>query len=190
MEDKHNMEWNEREEKYLNSLCVSCKELAGRFKLVYRQYHGYQTRFRIPSICISSVLGLISFGSGQFGSGNENTVSIVVGVGGVILSIMGGIEAYLAIGQTMSAALLASNQLQKLCESISLELALPVNERSANGIMFLRQAYNQYEKILDNAPSVLKKMRYVLLGNEAITPFSATPATSVAEPCEVVLINA
>lgn len=154
------MEWNAKEEDYLNALSKSCRELSVRFKQIYDKFLSYQTKFRIPSIVISSTLGLISFGNGQFGD-HGNVINIIVGVGGVILAIMGSVESYLKIGETMSNALLASNKLQKLCECISLELALPANERSSSGIMFLRSCFNQYEQILDNAPSVLKKLRFV-----------------------------
>lgn len=170
------MEWNAKEEDYLNSLAKSCKELSVRFKQIYDKYLSYQTKFRIPSIVISSTLGLMSFGNSQFGDG-AGIVSIVVGVCNVILGIMGSAEAYLKIGETMSGALLASNKLQKLCENIHLELALPVEERSSTGLMFLRSCFSQYEQILDNAPSVLKKLRFVV--NSGIVDLEVQSSSSL-----------
>ena len=105
---------------------------------MYDVYRLHQARFRIPSIIVSSALGLLSFGQRNFENGHA-----------------------INIGQNMSGSLLASSNLQKLKEIIDLELALPIEDRSHSGLIFVRDAYNRFEKCLDAAPSVLKRVRFV-----------------------------
>jgi len=152
-------QWKAEEEAYLRDLSRACVELATRYKEKYDVYRRYQARFRIPSIIVSSALGLLSFGNQNFEDGRS--INIVVGVGTVMIAIANSVETYMKIGEHMAGCLLASANLQKLNESICLELALPVEDRSLNGLIFLRDAYNAYERHVDAAPAVLKRVRFV-----------------------------
>jgi len=156
------MAWKPEEEAYLRDLSKACIELSTRYKQKYDVFRRYQARFRIPSIVVSSALGLLSFGNQNFEDGH--TINIVVGVGTVLIAIANSVETYMKIGENMSGCLLASANLQKLSEGITLELALPVEDRSNNGLIFLRDAYNAYERHVDAAPSVLKRVRFVQPG--------------------------
>lgn len=180
------MEWKTEEVSYLTALANNCRDLANRYKLVYDKYRSLETKFKIPSIIVSSTMGLLSFGSGNFG--NEKAIAIIVGCVGVGLSILTSIEAYLKIGSIMSSAILASNNLTKLNEHINLELALPENERSSTGIMFLRSCYSQYEKIIETAPNdILKKIRFIGLDERDISPMDSLATEE--QQCKVVMIK-
>ena len=91
----------------------------------------------------------------------QRSINIAMGVVGLGLGILNSIQSYLKIGTTISGCLLASVNLSKVKESIDLELSLPIEDRGNSGIVFLRDAYNQYEKHLDVAPPVLKRVRFV-----------------------------
>lgn len=151
--------WKPEEESYLRDLSKACETLSTRFKQMYDVYRLHQARFRIPSIIVSSALGLLSFGNQNFEDGHA--INIVVGVGTVLIAIANSVETYMQIGQNMSGSLLASSNFQKLKETIDLELALPIEDRGHSGIIFVRDAYNRFEKHLDAAPSVLKRVRFV-----------------------------
>lgn len=179
------MEWKQEEMTYLTALANNCRILANRYKLVYDKYRSLETKFKIPSIIVSSTMGLLSFGSGNFG--NEKVIAIIVGCVSVGLSILTSVESYMKIGSIMSSAILASNNLTKLNEHINLELSLPENERSSTGIMFLRSCYSQYEKIIESAPNdILKKIRFIGVDEKEITP---SDSVSLEEACKVVMIK-
>jgi hypothetical protein len=65
------------------------------------------------------------------------------------------------IGENMSGCLLTSASLAKLKESIDLELSLGVDDRSNSGIIFVRTVASDYEAILNAAPAVLKRVRFI-----------------------------
>lgn len=153
--------WFPEEVKYLETLSNACKELANRYKEMYCKFKGQQTKYKMPAIVLGSVLGLASFGSNQFGEKNSRNISLFVGVTSLFISIISSVEAFLKLGENMSGSLVASMAFQKLKERIDVELALPEDNRSSNGLVFLRECYQEYQKIFDLAPAVLTRNRYI-----------------------------
>jgi hypothetical protein len=156
-----NSKWLPEEEVYLRDLSKLCQDLSAKYKLYYELYKTRQTKFKIPAIVISSVTGLTSFGTSNFPEKYQKWVSIAVGASSLFIALLNSIESYMKIGETMSGCLQASISLQKLKEFIDIELSLPLDDRSSQGILFLRDCYSKYEKILDLSPSILKKVRFI-----------------------------
>jgi len=154
-----NAAWRVDQEAYLVELSKVCETLSTRYKQMYDVYRRHQARFRIPSIVVSSALGLLSFGNQNFDDGH--TINIVVGVGTVLIAIANSVETYMKIGENMSGCLLTSANLAKLKESIDLELSLSMDDRSNSGIIFVRTVASDYEAILNAAPAVLKRVRFI-----------------------------
>lgn len=153
--------WLMEEELYLRDLSRLCQELSNKYKLYYELYKKRQARFRIPSIIISSVTGLLSFGSTNYPEDSRKYVSITVGIASLFISLLNTIETYMKIGENMTGSAQASNELQKLKEYIDMELSLPLDDRPTQGIIFLRDCYTRYERILDIAPNILKSNRFI-----------------------------
>lgn len=156
-----NARWLPEEEVYLRDVSKLCQELSSKYKRYYELYKTRQAKFKIPSIIISSVTGLTSFGTSNFPEQYQKWVSIAVGASSLFIALLNSIESYMKIGETMSGCLQSSASLQKLKEFIDIELSLPLDDRSTQGILFLRDCYSKYEKILDLAPSILKNIRFI-----------------------------
>lgn len=153
-------QWKPEEETYLRELSTVCAQLSERFRAEYDRYRKLEARFQIPAIIISGIIGLTSFGVNQFGDA-AYSINIAMGVVGLGLGVLNSIQTYLRIGSTMSGCLLTASNLTKLKESIDIELALPLEDRASTGVMFVREAASQYERIMDAAPPVLKKVRFI-----------------------------
>lgn len=153
--------WNREEEEYLRDLSRLCEELCQKFKIYHDIYKSRQAKFRIPSIVISSITGLASFGNSNFPEEYQNLVNIGVGACSIFIAILNSIESYMKIGEIIGGTLQASINFQKLKETIDVELSLPVDNRTCQGIIFLRQSYQNYEKYWDLAPNILRKMRFI-----------------------------
>jgi hypothetical protein len=168
--------WNKEEEEYLRDLSRLCEELCQKFKIYHDIYKARQAKFRIPSIIISSITGLASFGNSNFPEEYQNFVNIGVGACSIFIAILNSIESYMKIGEIIGGTLQASINFQKLKETIDVELSLPVENRTCQGIIFLRQCYQNYEKYWDLAPNILRKMRFIKPAGGV--PISATPMNS------------
>lgn len=153
--------WNAQEEDYLRSLSQVCQELSQKFKVYHDVYLKRQFKFRIPSIVISSITGLASFGTTNFPDNYQNFVSIAVGASSIFIAILNSIESYMKIGEIISGTLQASINFQKLKEQIDIELALPIEDRNSQGIVFVRECYAMYEKYWDLSPHILARVRFI-----------------------------
>lgn len=153
--------WLVEEEMYLKDLSKLCQELSCKFKRYHDVYKERQAKFKIPAIIISSITGIISFGTSNFPPQYSNFVSIGVGISSLFIALINSIESYMKIGENMSGSIQTSISFQKLKESIDIELALPVDDRTSSGIIFLRECYSKYEKIWDLAPNITKNVRFI-----------------------------
>ena len=156
-----NIKWLPEEETYLKELSKLSQELSCKFKRYHDLYRDRQAKFKIPAIVISSITGIISFGTSNFPPQYSNFVSIGVGISSLFIALINSIESYMKIGETVSGSIQASISFQKLKESIDVELALPPEDRTSQGIIFLRECFSQYEKIWDLAPNILKNVRFI-----------------------------
>lgn len=180
--------WLPAEEAYLRDLSALCATLSVRFKEEYHKYHQLESRFQIPAIIVSSALGLASFGNNQFPQDTAKSINIAMGIVGLGLGILNSVQSYLRIGPTMAGCLLASVSLARLKESIDLELALPLADRSASGIMFVRECSAQYEKITDAAPAILRRPRFVrAVDNERLSTAASAPVGEGHEAVAILL---
>lgn len=155
------MLWLPEEEIYLQDLSRLCQTLSGKYKVYHELYKRRDARFKIPSIIISSITGLTSFGTSNFPPDYIHWVSISVGIASLFIALLNSIEAYMKIGEITAGCIIASINLQKLKEHIDIELFIPVESRSSKGIDFLRDCHIRYEKIIDNSPTILKTVRFV-----------------------------
>lgn len=179
--------WLPEEEIYLQELSKLCQILSGKYKIYYEQYKRVEARFKIPSIIISSITGLTSFGSSNFPVEYIHIVSIIVGISSIFIALLNSIEAYMKIGEITAGCSISSTNFQKLKEYIDIELSIPSENRSTSGIMFLRECYTKYERIIDVAPNILKTVRFVKPSFDDRVPQSITITQNDTESTDVPL---
>lgn len=153
--------WYAAEEAYLRDLSELCQTLSVTYKENYELYKTRDARFKIPSIVISSFTGLISFGSSNFPAEYVPYVSIAAGISSMLIALLSGIDAYMKTGPIMSGCIAASLHLQKLKETIDMELSLLPTDRSEAGIQFTRECYTRYERIIETSPSITNTVAFV-----------------------------
>lgn len=180
--------WYPQEEDYLRALSNVCQELSQKFKIYHELYLRRQFKFRIPSIVISSITGLASFGTSNFPESYHNSVSIAVGASSIFIAILNSIESYMKIGEIISGTLQSSINFQKLKEHIDIELALPIEDRASQGIIFVRECHGMYEKNWDLSPHILKRVRFIKQSTH-IEPMGITPTMQCDSPKDAVFIE-
>lgn len=153
--------WCLAEEEYLQELAAVCRRLAQAYLVVYHTYRRRQKHVRVPMIAISSASGMLSFGTEVFPTDWHKYVNICVGIAGLLVALVGSIESFLRLTDTIANSATASLNLEKLAETICLELSLPKHRRNASGTSFVRASYGAYEKIMESAPNVLKKVVFL-----------------------------
>lgn len=144
--------WHGAEEGYLKQLHDLCLKLSKKYMQLYGVMQSKQTKLRLPAIVMSSVSGAASFVSTTFPQRSQRFVSIGIGVINITIAVIQTYESYLKIGDIVSKSLAVSNALKKLADDIFCELFIPVIDREADGIVFLRDCFNRYQTIMEQAP--------------------------------------
>jgi hypothetical protein len=147
--------WLNAEEVYLTTLRDTCDELRGEYLYLYNLNKNRLYQLKLPAIVMSSVSGFVSFGSANFDT-RIQTINIATGVIGLTVAILNTIESFFGLNTTMVSAKATSLALQMLSQKITLELSLDVCDRSMNGILFLRDSFNEFEMILKEAVPIYK----------------------------------
>jgi len=147
--------WLKAEEMYLNTLRDTCDELRSEYLQIYNLNKNRLYQLKLPAIVMSSVAGFISFGSANFDT-RIRTINIVTGVISLTVGILNTVETFFGLNITMVSAKATSLALQMLSQKITLELSLDACHRSMNGILFVRDAFNEFEMILKESVPIYK----------------------------------
>lgn len=148
--------WYKKEEDYLKQLHDVALKLSKKYMDLYKRTHAKQTRLRIPSIVFGSFSGVASFGSTTFPQTAQRYVSIAVGIINVCIAITQAYESYLKIPDVVAKSLAVSTSLKKLADDIFCEIFIPVLDRDDDGIVFLRECFNRYQVISEQAPPFME----------------------------------
>jgi len=143
--------WLAEEYKYLEILQTTAESLSKDYHKLFYEKQRQLYYLKLPSIILSSVSGFASFGSGNFQTSTQN-ISIGVGCIGLLVSILTTLETFFSVSATMSNARAVSLSLQILSQKIMCELSLPVQDRSTDGLVYLRQAFNEFLQIIEKSP--------------------------------------
>ncbi len=150
--------WCEREEEYLEMLHKTCLELAEVYRELYVKSSRIQNKLRLPAIILSSLSGAANFGSSSFASTShnpqktQNYISITIGIVNVFIATIQTYESFKKIADTVSKSISTCLALKKLSEDIHCMVFIPAGDRDTAGVMYLRDAFNRYQSIMDQAP--------------------------------------
>lgn len=152
--DREKRVWRAKEQTYLKQLHDVCLRTSKEYMDLYKRTHRKQTQLRIPAIVMSSFSGVASFGSGTFPSNAQRYVSIVVGIINVSIAMIQTYESYLKVGDIVAKSLTVATSLKKLADDIYTEIFVPVEDRTDDGIIFLRECFHKYQATMDQAPPI------------------------------------
>ena len=158
IKDKKPFIWYDKEEKYLKMLCLQYNEESEDYMKLYKKTFRVQCGLRLPAIALSSVAGIASFGTASFPTYAQRYVGIGVGIVNIFIAMLQTYESYFKVNDVVVKALNVSYLLKKLSNRIHCELCIPIESRSSNGDEFLRNTYNDYEKIMADAPPLVDKI--------------------------------
>jgi hypothetical protein len=152
--------WCEREEEYLELLHKTCLELAEVYRKLYVESSRIQNKLRLPAIILSSLSGAASFGASSFASSSadptktQGYISISIGIVNVFIATIQTYESFKKIADTVSKSISTCLALKKLSEDIHCMIFIPPGDRDTAGVMYLRDAFNRYQSIIDQAPAL------------------------------------
>ena len=163
----------------LNSIAISNFKRKRYFYLKHiLQY------FRLPVIAIAGINSVFCVGLQPFFE--QSTISVINCLLSLLCGIVGSIELYLAIQQSMELELVTSKDYYLLSIDIFKVLSLERTNRTDDAKSFLEEKFAIYEKLIENSLLINKEIKDKLaplpkLGDTCRTSSMDTPRTNSSE---------
>ena len=153
--------WTSEVEEIAEQLRVNCVNLSDYHRRRYYHYKGYGKYFRIPLIILASLNSTASVGLQPYME--QNIISGITCIMGMLMGIMGSIELYMGIQSSMDLELKHSKDFYTLAVEIYKVLRLRRDNRGESGKDFLNNKYSKYIKLCEASNLLRRKLKTDLL---------------------------
>jgi len=137
-------------------------EVSSSYRFIHNQSHfewrKWSVAFSLPVIALSTLTGTANFAHASFPEEWKNTVPLLIGGVNIVTGIISTISRFLRVDELTEAHQAASVGFGKLSRSITMELSLPVDERSTGGREFLTYCRAELDRLLEQSPVIPPKV--------------------------------
>lgn len=150
--------WNPQLERYFRDTGEKAHALAWAHKRGEETYSKRKAYIDLPVIVLSSVVGFCSVGSQSIFVGVPQAGALVLGVASLFVSVLNTVGSYYGFAKRAEGHRLASIQYARLFRFLSIELALPREERMT-GHDLLKYTKDAYERLQEVAPLIPQQIQ-------------------------------
>ena len=140
----------------LENLIAQEGERCRGYSILHQKSEAYYSKranwIAIPVIVLSTLSGTASVGSSSLFAGETQISSIVIGLVSISVGVMNTISSYYSFARKAEAHRIAYLQYNKLFQSVSIELALPRQERIEPEVL-LKDIRTQMERLAETTPT-------------------------------------
>ena len=157
MEKKNTKEvnvWYGQQEKILKrwgEIGSSYRYLHDRSYLIY---HRKNMWFALPVIVISTITGTANFAQNTFPESVQPYVPSCIGLFNLVAGLVTTISQFLRVSELLEGHRAASIAYSKFARNISVELSLPIRERSCSGRDFINQCRSDLDRLIEQSPNI------------------------------------
>jgi hypothetical protein len=117
-------------------------------------YEKQNFRFALPVIVISTVTGTANFAQGAFPESWQSYVPLFAGFLNLSAGLITTIAQFLRVSELLEGHRAASIAYSKFSRNISVELSLPVDERSCGGREFISNRRVELDRLIEQSPNI------------------------------------
>jgi hypothetical protein len=149
-------EWHPQQAKLLKSWA----EVASSYRWMHNQaYMSYKKKnlwFMLPLIIMSTVTGTANFAQSSFPEVIRPNVPQIIGAINLVSAILTTIYQFLKISEYMESHRISSINYGKLARTLTVELNLPVKDRSTGGAECVKVSRTEIDRLIEQSPSIPK----------------------------------
>jgi len=149
-------EWHPQQAKLLKNWA----EVAGSYRWMHNQaYMAYKQKnllYMIPLIIMSTVTGTANFAQSSFPEVIRPNVPQIIGAINLVSAILTTIYQFLKISEFMESHRISSINYGKLARTLTVELNLPVKDRSTGGAECVKVSRTEIDRLIEQSPSIPK----------------------------------
>lgn len=146
-----NITWTKKLENYFASTGERAHCLSWAHQRAEALYSLRRTFIDLPVIVLSSVTGFLSVGSTSMFEGKEQQATTFLGAVSLFVGVLNTLGSYFSWAKKSEAHRIAAIHYAKLYRFISVEMALPRDERTSPH-EFLKYCKEQYERLAEISP--------------------------------------
>ena len=149
-----NISWTRRIEQYMAATGERAHCLSWAHQRAENMYAMRRTFIDLPVIAVSSMIGFLSVGQGTIWPNDiERVPDVVLGAFSLCVSVLNTVGAYFAWAKKTEGHRIAGLHYAKLYRFISVEMALPRDERTPVH-EFLKYCKEQYDRLAETSPAL------------------------------------
>jgi len=146
--------WHTQQEKILKRWGEIGSSYRFMHDRAYLYYEKQNFRFALPVIVISTVTGTANFAQSAFPPDWQSYVPLVIGFFNLTAGLITTISQFLRVSELLEGHRSASIAYSKFSRNISVELSLPVDERSCGGREFIAGRRVELDRLIEQSPNI------------------------------------
>ncbi len=147
-------EWHQQQELILKRW----SEIGSSYRYLhdksFKKFDRQNMWFALPVIVISTVTGTANFAQGSFPDAWKEFVPLGIGFFNLSAGLITTVAQFLRVSELLEGHRAASLAYSKFSRNISVELSLPVKERTEDGSVFIANCRTELDRLIEQSPDI------------------------------------
>ena len=155
VKDKNNVpEWHKQQELILKRW----SEIGSSYRYLhdksFKKFNKQNMWFALPVIVISTITGTANFAQGSFPEAWKEFVPLGIGFFNLSAGLITTVAQFLRVSELLEGHRAASLAYSKFARNLSVELSLPVKERTEDGSTFISNCRVELDRLIEQSPDI------------------------------------
>ena len=120
----------------------------------FKKFNRQNMWFALPVIVISTITGTANFAQGSFPEAWKEFVPLGIGFFNLSAGLITTVAQFLRVSELLEGHRAASLAYSKFARNISVELSLPVKERTEDGSIFISNCRTELDRLIEQSPDI------------------------------------
>ena len=120
----------------------------------FKKFNRQNMWFALPVIVISTITGTANFAQGSFPDAWKEFVPLGIGFFNLSAGLITTVAQFLRVSELLEGHRAASLAYSKFARNISVELSLPVKERTEDGSVFIANCRTELDRLIEQSPDI------------------------------------
>ena len=120
----------------------------------FKKFNKQNMWFALPVIVISTITGTANFAQGSFPEAWKEFVPLGIGFLNLSAGLITTVSQFLRVSELLEGHRAASLAYSKFARNISVELSLPVKERTEDGSVFISNCRVELDRLIEQSPDI------------------------------------
>jgi len=120
----------------------------------FKKFNKQNMWFALPVIVISTITGTANFAQGSFPDAWKDYVPLGIGFFNLSAGLITTVAQFLRVSELLEGHRAASLAYSKFARNISVELSLPVKERTEDGTTFISNCRIELDRLIEQSPDI------------------------------------